>query len=174
MGPLEITLICIAAILGAWLLIVLALSIVLAIYIHKIKRKKSSISIILAQKYDVAVVLAKYLISMNEKIPSDILADLNLQNTPDFNYYSTFERKNIGDRINDIITKLKEIGNSSSYLNEIRYITLKNSTDDVDKQYKHAILSYNNLVWGYNYWIKFIFYRPISLLFKLKEIKSIK
>ena len=46
-------------------------------------------------------------------------------------------------------------------------------SDDVEKQYRHMILTYNNNVWACNYWVGFIPFRPISKIFKIQKKKQI-
>ena len=170
---LLVVLIVIGSIIALWLLTVFATLIILAIYNHQIKRNRMSINIILAQKYDVAGVLAKFLLSNQVELPEEIISEFNLMEKPDFNYFNTFERKSIGTRINEIINDLTTLARENNFEENSRYQTLKNSIEDVEKQYKHVILTYNNKVGDYNYWVRFIPFRLVSKIFNIKQKKII-
>ncbi len=165
---LKIILIVFSSLLFVWLLIILMTLIILKIYKSKLNHMRMALNIILAQKYDVAVVLAKFLLSNDILLPEDIMLEFNLDEKPNFNYFNTFERKSIGKRINDIVDTLVLISHENNLDDNLRYITLKSSIDDIEKQHKHTILNYNNKVSGYNYWVKFIPFRLISKIFKIK------
>lgn len=165
---LKIILIVFSSLLFVWLLIILMTLIILQIYKSKLNHMRMGLNIILAQKYDVAVVLAKFLLSNDIVLPEDIMLEFNLDEKPNFNYFNTFERKSIGKRINDIVDTLVLISHENNLDDNLRYITLKGSIDDIEKQQKHNILNYNNKVNGYNYWVKFIPFRLISKIFKIK------
>ncbi len=170
---LLVILIIIGSIIALWLLIIFATLIILAIYNHQIKRNRMSINIILAQKYDVAGVLAKFLLNNQVELPEEIINEFNLMGKSNFSYFNTFERKSIGTRINEIINELTTLSKDNKFEDNPRYQTLKNSIEDVEKQYKHVILVYNNKVGDYNYWIRFIPFRLVSKIFNIKTKKTI-
>lgn len=173
--PVEITiLLCVlGGLLALWLLIVIILSIVLGVLKRNARREKSAINIILAQKYDIAIVLAKFYVENQIALPQEIQEELNLNNKVGNPSFSTFERKTISKRIDGIVETLIRI-EDESIVDNSRCISLKNSISDVETQYRRKINAYNNHVGAYNYWINFIFYKPITKLFKIKKMDSIK
>ncbi|MDD7736402.1 MAG: hypothetical protein SOW55_02070 [Bacilli bacterium] len=170
---LIILLCCLGGIIALWLLLIVVVLILLFVLKNKIGRNKVSINIILAQKFDVANVLAKFLLENGIELPSEVKDEFNITDKPNFNSFTTFERKTVGKRINECTNTLKEIADNSFLKDNKRYITLSDSIDDVEKQYRHMILTYNNNVWAYNYWVGFIPFRPISKIFKIQKKKQI-
>lgn len=169
---LRIILWCMVGILSLWLMIIAFVSIILLIINKQIKRNYDGINIILAQKYDISVVYAKFLIDSNVDIPNSIKEELNIAPKPNFSLFNTFERKKIGIRLNEIIDELNKISGSIEIEDQKRLNTLKNSMSDVEKQYRHKILNYNTSVWNYNYWVGFLPFQPISKLLKIKKKKE--
>ena len=169
---LIISLYVLGGLLALWLLIVIILLISIIVLKRNIRREKSAINIILAQKYDIAIVLAKFYIENQVILPQEVQEELNL-NKAGNSSFSTFERKTISKRIEGIIEALIHI-DDESIVNNSRCISLKNSISDVETQYRRKINAYNNHVAGYNYWINFIFFKPITKIFKIKKIDSIK
>lgn len=170
---LIIVLICVGAIVAIWLLIILLISIALIVCNNHINRNRMGINIILAQKHDVSNVLAKHLLEQGVVLPDEIRKEFNLSDKPNFESFTTFERKSIGFRIDEVIESLIKIANEN-HIEDQRFITLQNSIEDINKQHRRAIATYNNRVWFYNYWIKFIPYRLISKLFKIKPRKTME
>ena len=170
---LLIVLICVGSIIGLWILSLIAVSIVLLYCHNKIKRNKMGINIILAQKYDVSGLLAKELVSLDVELPEEIVDEFNLKNKPNFDSFSTFERKSVGKRIEEIVSTLLEIVERLNFDNK-RILTIKKSIEDIEKRHRHVIISQNNLIMAYNYWVKFKPYRLVSKLFKIKPIQPIE
>jgi hypothetical protein len=170
MEELYIVLNCFVCIFILWLLTIITLSIVLSVLSSHIKRKKMGINIILAQKYDLSVVLAKELKEHNISLPVVLEEELNL-NKNNFDKYNTIEINLVGKKLSETISSLLE---ASSQLKEenSRVNKLVNSLQDVEKQHRHLIISVNNVIAGYNYWVRFIPYRPISKLFRIKTIRN--
>ena len=67
---LIILLCCLGGIIALWLLLIVVVLILLFVLKNKIGRNKVSINIILAQKVDVANVLAKFLLENGIELPS--------------------------------------------------------------------------------------------------------
>lgn len=170
---LIVLLCCLGGILTLWLLLIITVLILLFVLKNKIARNRISINIILAQKFDVANVLAKFLLENGINLPSEVKDEFNIGDKPNFNSFTTFERKTVGKRIDEFISLLKEIAESSFLKDNMRYITLSDSIADAEKQYRHMILTHNNNVWAYNYWVGFIPFRPISKIFKIQKKKQI-
>ena len=146
---LLIVLICLGSIIGLWILSLIAVSIVLLYCNNKIKRNKMGINIILAQKYDVSGLLAKELVSLDVELPEEIIDEFNLKNKPNFDSFSTFERKSVGKFIEEIVSTLLETVERLNFDNK-RIITIKKSIEDIEKRHRHVIISQNNLIMTYN------------------------
>ena len=170
MKELYIALNCLVCIVIFWLLIVVITSIVLGVLSSRIKRKKIGLNIVLAQKYDISLVLAKELMGLNIQLPEEVKKELNLNKT-DFDKFNTEERNSVGKKISETITLLLEVASSIQEENS-KVNKFVNSLQDVEKQHRHLIISFNNVVSAYNYWVRFIPFRPISKLFRIKTIRN--
>ena len=105
MKELYIALNCLVCIVIFWLLIVVITSIVLGVLSTRIKRKKIGLNIVLAQKHDISMVLAKELLELNVNLPVEVKEELNL-NKSDFDKFNTQERNQVGKKISETITLL--------------------------------------------------------------------
>lgn len=170
---LLVSFIVLCVLLGLWILLIVAVSVALILLSRQIERSKSGINIILAQKYDVTIVLAKYLLDLNVKISDEIKKEFNLEKKPSFDRFATLERLSIGQRIDDIVLEIFAKISEEELNSDPRVETLSNSIEDIDRQYKHIILSHNNRIWAYNYWIRFKPYAPVAKIFKLKAKSAI-
>ena len=74
---LIISLYVLGGLLALWLLIVIILLISIIVLKRNIRREKSAINIILAQKYDIAIVLAKFYIENQVILPQEVQEELN-------------------------------------------------------------------------------------------------
>lgn len=170
MKELYIALNCLVCIVIFWFVIVVITSIILGVLSTRIKRKKIGLNIVLAQKYDISMVLAKELLELNVNLPMEVKEELNL-NKSDFDKFNTQERNQVGKKISETITLLLEAASSLQEDNS-KVNKFVNSLQDVEKQHRHLIISFNNVVSAYNYWVRFIPFRPISKLFRIKTIRN--
>ena len=170
MKELYIALNCLVCIVIFWFVIVVITSIILGVLSTRIKRKKIGLNIVLAQKYDISMVLAKELLELNVNLPVEVKEELNL-NKSDFDKFNTQERNQVGKKISETITLLLEAASSIQEDNS-KVNKFVNSLQDVEKQHRHLIISFNNVVSAYNYWVRFIPFRPISKLFRIKTIRN--
>ena len=171
---LIVILSCLGVVLGIWLISVIIGVIFLFVNKRQIHRIEVAINIILAQKYDVSIVLAKFLYENKIDLSSKLKTNLKLGDKLNFASFSTLERKSIALDIEELTSELIEIAKKAELEDKKRLVTLMNSIDDVEKQYRHEIISYNNKVWAYNYWINFLPFKPISKLLRLKEKNQMK
>ena len=169
---LIVVLSCLGGVIGLWLISVLIGVIFLFVNKKQIHRIEVAINIILAQKYDVSIVLAKFLVDNNIELSENLIADLKLNDKLNFSAFSTLERKSVSETINTITNELIDIAKKVELEAQKRLHTLLSSIADIEKQYRHEIISYNNKVWAYNYWINFLPFKPISKLLRLKEKKQ--
>lgn len=170
MKELYIALNCLVCIVIIWILIVVITSIILGVLSTRIKRKKIGLNIVLAQKHDISMVLAKELLELNVNLPVEVKEELNL-NKSDFDKFNTQERNQVGKKISETITLLLEAASSLQEDNS-KVNKFVNSLQDIEKQHRHLIISFNNVVSAYNYWVRFIPFRPISKLFRIKTIRN--
>ncbi len=170
---LLVSFVILCILIGMWILLIAAVSVALILLNRQIERSKSGINIVLAQKYDVTIVLAKYLLDMNVDISDEVKKEFNLEKKPSFDRFATLERLSIGQRIDEIVIEIFGKINEEELKSDPRIETLSNSIEDIDRQYKHIILSHNSRIWAYNYWIRFKPYAPIAKLFKLKAKSGI-
>ena len=152
---------CLGVLLGLWIINVIIGVIFLFVNKKQIHHIETSLSIILAQKYDVSFVLAKFLVDSGIELSEKLQYELRLNKKLNFTSFETGERKKIANHINDIVTELLQVASKADVEDKKRLHTLINSLSDAEKQSRHEVISYNNKVWAYNYWINFLPFKPI-------------
>jgi len=167
--PLIITL-CVVA--GVWLLLV-SLSVINLIKLNnKIKRRQHAINVLLAQKYDLLVTLGKYMEQNGAFLPDNIKQALDIQDYNSLKTINTQERLSVKTLLMKTVNTMYFIAEEHGMRNSERYMTLKQTLNEIDEQHRKDIAFYNADVSAYNYWVKFIPFRPISFIFRIK-IKEI-
>ena len=166
------TIIVLSSIVGLWLLIVFSISIIILVCRRRIKRKKHSINVICAQKYDLLVSLCELMKENGIELPETISETIVMSGNNNLKIINTEERMSLKSLLTKTFTMLFEISESKGLDKSNRYITIKNSVEDADEHYRKEVMLFNNEVKGYNYWIKSLLYRPIKWIFRLKEIET--
>lgn len=165
-------LIIILVIIGIIILVDITIIINICYLNKKINNRNNIIYSLMTQQYDLIVILADYLLKNNVNLPNDLIISLNLHEQE--KELSTMERFNIKNTINRISSGLLLVAETTSIKDEKDYLSLKHSLNSFNKDYRKEVVLFNQAVYAYNYWIKFIFFRPIAKLFKMNKKDSLQ
>ena len=166
MHPALITLIVIS---GIYLFIIIIVISQLVKTNHQMKRKQHGINVILAQKFDLLVTLGRFMELNNTKLPEDVKVALNIEDYGKLKSMSTTERLSVKNLLMNTLSTMFFLAEENGLKEDSKYITLKNSLKDVDEHHRKEIALYNADATAYNYWVNSLLFRPIKLLFNLKE-----
>lgn len=166
--PKEIYII-VGCIIGIYLLIIIVIAFVVRSLLKDIKRKEQSINIVMAQKYDLLIALGNLMVEKGIELPKNISETLNLKNHEKLKVYNTMERLSIKTLLTKTVDTMFYIAETNKIGEDIKYLVLKKSIQDIDVHHRKSIASYNSQVVAYNYWIKTWLFRPVSLILRLKE-----
>lgn len=138
-----------------------------------INNKEHAINVLMAQKYDLMVSLGKYMEENGVVLPDNIKEALNLENHDglhdDLKVINTYERLSVKTLLMKTVDTIFYIAEKNGLGSSTKYRTIKKTIDDIDIQHRKEIALYNSLVFGYNYWIRFFIFRPISFIFRIKK-----
>lgn len=156
-------------IIGIYLLIIIVIAFVVRSLLKDIKRKEQSINIVMAQKYDLLIALGNLMVEKGIELSKNISETLNLKNHEKLKVYNTMERLSIKTLLTKTVDTMFYIAETNKIGEDIKYLSLKKSIQDIDVHHRKSIASYNSQVVAYNYWIKTWLFRPVSLILRLKE-----
>lgn len=156
-------------IIGIYLLIIIVIAFVVRSLLKDIKRKEQSINIVMAQKYDLLIALGNLMVEKGIELSKNISETLNLKNHEKLKVYNTMERLSIKTLLTKTVDTMFYIAETNKIGEDIKYLVLKKSIQDIDVHHRKSIASYNSQVVAYNYWIKTWLFRPVSLILRLKE-----
>jgi hypothetical protein len=140
-----------------------------------LRKKTKNLMIILAQKYDLCVFLAKQMIDLGVEIPESLKAELNISTNPAMGFKNTTERFLIARQIKRIYMDLKMIYDASeSAYNDPKCQTIVGSIQETDALRGKEVVSFNNFGMAYNYWIMFPIFRPLSKMFHIYKVKLLE
>ena len=142
------TIIVLSSIVGLWLLIVFSISIIILVCRRRIKRKKLSINVICAQKYDLLVSLCELMKENGIELPGTISETIVMSGNNNLKIINTEERMSLKSLLTKTFTMLFEISESKGLDKSNRYITIKNSVEDADEHYRKEVMLFNNEVKG--------------------------
>jgi hypothetical protein len=163
------------SLLGLVIILDIAIGISMAILSKTLRKKNKNLMIVLAQKFDLCVILAKDMMTKGIALPEDIKLDLNLDSNPAKGLKSTTERFLVANHIKNISMTLKAIYDASPIVNEdLKCQTIVNSIAESDSLRANEVVSYNNYAMAYNYWIMFPIFRPLSKLFKIYKVRLLE
>jgi hypothetical protein len=169
---MKIALIVIGSLIGILLIIDIIIFVLVNSIIRYIASKEQAINILMAQKFDLLVTLGKYMEQNDISIPETIKNSLNIGSYDRLKTLNTMERLNIKTLLNKTVNNIFFIAENNGLSENARYLTLKNSINEIDDHYRKNVALYNSQVMAYNYWIKFFIFRPIALIcrYRKKEI----
>lgn len=87
-----------------------------------------------------------------------------------FESQDTLECKQARDKLTYLQSEIFFLSRKNAFIeNNDKYTIAKNNVLETDVVYRNTVAMYNADVLGYNYWIRFLPYRWLFLLFRLKE-----
>ena len=167
-----------------WQIILLIISIIIVLYIilfvtnivfifsfkSILRKHNKSLSVILNTKYDNLKRLVLILEKHQVELDKDLVDKLNSLNPKDFAKQYTKECKEARDVLSQLRNNITYISTLYPNLEKHNEFQLaKDNVIELDDVYRINIAMYNADVLGYNYWIRFLPFRYVFLLFKLKK-----
>ncbi len=156
--------------------LIIIIDIILAINIKllnkKIMKRDNVIFSLLAQQYDLILILAKMIKDEGVELPEDLLISLNLHEQQ--KALSTMERLNIKKSIHKTANGLILVGETTRLKDDQKFIVIRSSLNSFNLDYRKEVVLYNQDIYAYNYWINFLFFRVISKIFKMQKKEYIQ
>lgn len=169
MGAIELGLVILSCILGAWVLFIITGYIMMAICSNRIKNKSRTINIMTAQKLDCISGLCNMIADNHGEIPNYIEETISSFSKDGLRKIDTKERANIKDFLSKTMNELYEIYDNLQIPERRAFDNLKASVDEIDTLYRKQVILYNTDVDAYNYWVRFI---PVRLPNKILKVKK--
>lgn len=171
--PIYIVLIVVLSILAIYFILFVFNVISVFTFRINMNKHKNSLCLYYATKCEIYRKLFPLLIQKGIDIPDkllDMLVNIKAHDFKDPYSKRTHEVKEslilIEQSISSLILKNK--------LNiDEEYLLFKSGIDEAEKNIRGSIILYNNDVIGYNYWVRFLPFRYLFLLFKIKTKKTI-
>ncbi len=159
----------ILGILGAYLLLFIINLIFVGVFSFIMKKHNRGIAINLSSLYDSLNYLLSLLKEHNVENIEELEQKLVSLNVKSFEDQNSQECQNSKKELTYIRTSLIAIAEQNKeVVNDERYISLKETIDQLMTVYRSDVIMYNADVLGYNYWIRFLPFRYVFLLFKVK------
>ena len=171
--PLYIVISIISVLLFSFLLIEIIGYFSLKKLNDRIEKRNYNVNILLAQKYDILVLLAKVFKKYNMAIPSEFQEELSPKMDESLKRLTLTERLTVKAYLMKASQTLLYFAESNEKVkNDNEYQILKKSLLEIDQNHRKALALYNADALGFNYWIKVWAFRPIARLanFSEKEI----
>lgn len=172
-------LIIIASILGGLLFLFLIIELIAFFTLKKhekrIEKRNYNVNILLAQKYDILVLLAKVFKRYKLAIPSEFQEELSPKMDESLKRLTLTERLTVKAYLLKAGQTLLYFAEANENVkNDPEYQILKKSLLDIDQNHRRALSLYNADALGFNYWISFWLFVPVAKLagFHPKEIVS--
>ncbi len=163
-------------IISSILIFIIFIDIVLAINIRilnkKILKRDNRIFSLLAQQYDLILILAKMIKEEGVELPEDLLISLNLHEQQ--KTLSTMERLNIKTAIHKTANGLILVGETTHLKDDQNFIVIKSSLNSFNLDYRKEVVLYNQDIYAYNYWIHFLLFRLFSKIFRMQKKEYIQ
>ena len=142
---------------------------------ERTEKRNYNVNILLAQKYDILVLMAKVFKKYKLTIPSEFQEELSPKKDSSLKIITLTERLTVKPYLMKASQSLLYFAESNENVkNDAEYQILKKSLLEIDTNHRKALALYNADAVGFNYWIKVWILRPVVLLagFKEKEIVS--
>ena len=139
----------------------------------KVDKRAISISLLIAQKYDMVTGMINEYKIHNINVPKSVYQNIEGNREVDIAKLDKQTIEKILDTFTQTSYQLKLIADNTDILvKSNKYQELSDSLDQINEIYRLNIAIYNSDVTGYNYWVSFKGYRYLLKLFKLtkKEI----
>jgi hypothetical protein len=161
----------IIVVLGAIMLLLLIIDLSLIGTFHTIlKRHNKAMNVIIMTKYDNIQKLISVLDEIEFPIDAKLRDVFTSIDTKVFICQDTKECKQARDKLTYIQSEIFFLSRKHSALEtNDKYVIAKNNILETDVVYRNTVAMYNADVLGYNYWIRFMPYRWLFLILKIKK-----
>lgn len=165
------TLLTIITVVGAIMVLLLVVDLgLIGTFRAILKRHNKAMNVMLMTKYD----NIKKLIDVLDEIGCSV--DVRLKktfasiDTKLFISQDTIECKQVRDKLTYLQSEIFFLSRKNTFVeNNDKFNVAKNNIIETDVVYRNTVAMYNADVLGYNYWIRFLPYRWLFLIFKIKE-----
>lgn len=141
----------------------------------RIENKLHAVNVLLAQKYDILLLLAKLLKKNKIKIPSEFEEELSPSMNENLKKLTFTERLTVRSylmKASQSVIYYAEQNQSICEDNE--YLVLKKMLVELDDDYRKAVALYNADALGFNYWSHFFLFRLTAKILRLQDKEIIK
>lgn len=165
------TLLTILVILAGIMIILLIVDLILVSMFRTIlSRHNKAMDVILMTKYDNIKKVIAVLQDANIKIDEKIINTLGAIEPITFKEQDTPQCKQAREELTYLRSEIFYLFRKNPTLeNNEQFVIAKNNILEMDVVYRNTVAMYNADVLGYNYWVRFLPYRWLFLLFKVKE-----
>ena len=141
----------------------------------RVEKRNHNVNILLAQKYDILILIAKIFKKYNLEIPSEFEEELSPKMEDSLKKLTLTEILTVKAYLMKASQNLLYFAEANKNIkDDTEFMILRKSLLEIDVNYRKAIALYNADALGFNYWIHFPLFRPVSVImrFKDKEILS--
>lgn len=159
---------------GIFLLLVFILGLLSARALNKfekrIDKRMHAINVILAQKYDLLILMAKIFKKYRVKLPTEFEEELSPSMDSNLKTLTLTERLTVKAYLMKTSQSIIYYAEQSEVIREDNdYLVLKRALVELDDNHRKVAALYNADAMGYNYWIHVWYLRPLSKLSKFKD-----
>lgn len=134
------------------------------------KNHNNALKIILNSRLDNVKKMYQILTKHKVKVKSELITDLELIDKDTFGNQESQKCEMSKKRLSYLKESALSLANDNpSVLKDDEYQALVDTIKQLETIYRSTVIMYNADVLGYNYWIRFLPWRYLFLLFKIKE-----
>lgn len=175
MSALYIVLIILGALVSLFFVVELIALGMLTKHNKRIEKRNHNVDVLLAQKYDILILLAKVFKKYKLQIPTEFEEELSPKMDETLKRLTLTERLTVKAYLMKASQNLLYFAELDERVkNDNEYKILKKSLLEIDKNHRKALALYNADALGFNYWIHNPLCRPVAFIMKFedKEIVS--
>ena len=137
---------------------------------ERIEKRNHRMNMLLMQKYDILLLIAKIFKKYKLEIPSEFEEELSPKMDESLKKLTLTERLTVKAYLMKASQNLLYFAEANENVkNDTEFKILKKSLLEIDINHRKAIALYNADALGFNYWIHFPLFRPISFIMKFKD-----
>lgn len=170
MGPIEITILVISILVVLLLFFTLIACHSLKKFNLRIEKKMYAVNVLLAQKYDILLLLAKLFKKYKIKLPTEFEDELSPSMDENLKRLTLTERLTVRAYLMKTSQSIVYYAEQCEDIREdSEYLILKKTLVELDDSYRRASALYNADALGFNYWIHLWCLRPIAKMLHLED-----
>ena len=167
MTTLEIILFIVIIVSIIYLLLGLFFTVQLRNFFMQLSKRKDSIDVLTAQKYDLLRMIGKLFVRHNIDVPQEFILSKRPRFEDTLQNIKDTERTIVKSFLVQTAQALFYYGEQNQPLSvNPEYVSLKKSLAEVDELFRKQVAVYNAAVTNYNWWQNFFLYRWISIIFR--------